>query len=165
LEWAVEKLRQHHEVRADFPIVDGVAAHGACVRSMTRFLDGVLNDESIAEFLTRWDANISPCPRIRLLHASYEQFAPLNPGSRVRLAGLHSLPLLPVEDYYEFHAVGKLWSVPRVLKTPLSLLRNTHDLSIAELLATLNDAVDRTDLIKSLGVLARAGIVLVEKSD
>lgn len=162
LEWAVAKLRGQAEIREDLPVLNGIEAQRESLARMAELLHGALTGEALSEFLSRWNANISPRPHIRLRQAAYEQFASLNDDSRVRLAGIYSLPLIPVGDHFEFHAAGRLWSVPSFMMAPLSRLRNDSDCCVAELCATLTDAAEKADFLKSVAVLARAGIVLVE---
>jgi predicted transcriptional regulator len=53
--------------------------------------------------------------------------------------------------------------VPRALVPALSQLHNGKSHSVAELAAALGNDTARDDLKKSLAVLARSGVVLVEK--
>lgn len=117
----------------------------------------------MAEFLRQWDGNIGHAPHVNLPRAPYEQFAPVTDASLVRLATLYRLPLLPFGDKFEFQAAGKLWTVPAALEPALSRLHNAHALAVADLAAGLDGDAAREDLKKSLAVLARAGVVLVEK--
>jgi hypothetical protein len=82
----------------------------------------------------------------------------------VRLATLNRLPLAPFGGQFEFKAVGKLWTVPAVLVPALALLHNARSHPVSELSAALPDDSARADLKKSLAVLARSGVVLVEKN-
>jgi hypothetical protein len=126
-------------------------------------LDSVLGDDAMAEFLHQWDGNIGHAPHIDLSRSPYEQFAAIADDSDVRLATLNRLTLQPYGDNFEFKAAGKLWTVPRALVPALSQLHNGRALSVAELSAALTNDASREDLKKSLAVLARSGVVLVEK--
>jgi hypothetical protein len=53
--------------------------------------------------------------------------------------------------------------VPRALLPALSQLHNARASTVAELSAVLESDAARDDLKKSLAVLARSGVVLVEK--
>ena len=81
----------------------------------------------------------------------------------VRLATLSRLPLTPFGESFEFKAVNNLWTVPRALIPALSQLHNARAVRVAELSAALESDSARADLKKSLAVLARSGVVLVEK--
>ena len=80
----------------------------------------------------------------------------------MRLATLNRLPLTPFGESFEFKAVNKFWTVPRTLIPALSQLHNARAVRVAELSATLESDSARADLKKSLAVLARSGVVLVE---
>lgn len=163
LGWAVSKLRRHAEVRADLPALKGEAAQAGQLKVLRGLLDEALGDGAMAEFLAQWDSNIGHAPRINLPHAPYEQFAAIDDDSLVRLATLHKLPLQPFGEHYEFKAVGKLWTVPGLLAPALGALHNARTARVGDLAARLDSDAAREDLRKSLGVLARSGVVLVEK--
>ena len=76
---------------------------------------------------------------------------------------LNRLPLTPFGEAFEFKAVGKLWTVPATLTPALGMLHNATSRRVAELGAVLTSDAARDDLKKSLAVLARSGVVLVEK--
>lgn len=164
LEWAVSKLRYHAEVRADLPMLMGTEAQAAHAQHLKTFLEEAVSDRGMAEFLGRWDTNISPSPRIRLPNSPYEQLGEFDSDSRIRLAGQHSLFLTAQGDHFEFQAAGRLWSVPPALAPSLKQLHNVRDHTVAELSVLLTDDTARGDLLKSLAVLARAGVILVEKA-
>jgi hypothetical protein len=67
------------------------------------------------------------------------------------------------EDFV-FAAAGRLWTVPRSLEPAFARLHNARAFSLAELADALSNPSAKGDLVKSLGVMARAGIVLVEKA-
>lgn len=163
LGWAVSKLRSEAQVRADLPALQGEAAQAAQMKMLRGLLDEVLNDRAMTDFLGQWDANIGHTPHIRLPGSPYEQFSDISDDSLVRLATLNRLPLTPFGESFEFKAVNKLWTVPRALIPALSQLHNARAVRVAELSATLESDSARADLKKSLAVLARSGVVLVEK--
>jgi hypothetical protein len=163
LGWAVSKLRREAAVRADLPALQGAQTQAAQMRSLRGLLDSVLGDDAMAEFLHQWDGNIGHAPHIDLLSAPYEQFAAIADDSLVRLATLNRLTLQPYGDNFEFQAAGKLWTVPRALVPALSQLHNGKTHGVATLAGALATDAAREDLKKSLAVLARAGVVLVEK--
>ena len=162
LGWAVSKLRSEAQVRADLPALQGEAAQAAQMKMLRGLLDEVLNDRAMTDFLGQWDANIGHTPHIRLPGSPYEQFSDISDGSLVRLATLNRLPLTPFGESFEFKAVNKFWTVPRTLIPALSQLHNARAVRVAELSATLESDSARADLKKSLAVLARSGVVLVE---
>ncbi len=163
LGWAVSKLRREAAVRADLPALQGEDAQVAQMKTLRGLLDTVLGDDAMAQFLGQWDGNIGHAPHINLLSAPYQQFGAIAEDSLIRLATLNRLTLQPYGDNFEFKAVGKLWTVPHALVPALSQLHNGKAHSVSELSALLANDAAREDLKKSLSVLARSGVVLVEK--
>jgi hypothetical protein len=159
LAWVTSRLRQHAELRASLPVAGG-AAQSAII---ARLVAEALRQAPIADFQREWDANIRPSPHIRLPGMAYEQFSALSDTSRIRLASLHRLALSQQGENFTFAAAGRLWTVPKSLHPTLAGLENSADITVAQLAAKLTDPAAKSDLIKSLGVLARAGVVLVEK--
>ena len=164
LGWAVSKLRSEVQVRAGLPALLDGAARIAHMRSLRDLVTTALTDEAMDEFLGQWDANIGHSPHIRLPGTPYAQFADIAQDSSVRLATLNRLPLTPFGAQFEFKAVGKLWTVPAALVPALALLHNAYSHSVSELSAVLPSDAARADLKKSLAVLARSGVVLVEQA-
>lgn len=163
LGWAVSRLRRETAVRADLPALKDEAARKARLRELRDLVAGELTDEALDDFLHQWDGNIGHAPHIDLLKAPYQQFLAVADDSLVRLATLHTLGLQPLGGNFEFRAVGRLWTVPAALAPALSQLHNAHPSRVADLSSRLATDAEREDLKKSLGVLARAGVVLVEK--
>ena len=159
LGWIVAQLRRHPELRASIP-----AAQDKIANQITQLVADTLAQVPLGDFLREWDANIRPQPHIRLPGAPYQQLAPIQDDSRIRLAALHRLSFAPQGPQFEFRAAGRLWSVPAPLQPALARLHNARALAVTELVAALTEASARDDLIKSLSVLARAGVVLVEKA-
>jgi hypothetical protein len=160
LGWVMSELRRHAELRASLP---EDAGDGEIAKRIPQLVADALEQASLKDFLRAWDANIRPHPHIRLPGAPYEQLAPLQQESRLRLAALHRLPLAPQGAHFEFRAAGRLWNVPASLHPALAKLHNAHSISLAELSAALVEPSAQQDLVRSLSVLARAGVVLVEK--
>jgi ribosomal protein L16 Arg81 hydroxylase len=160
LGWAVSQLRRHPELRASLP--DGVA-RAEIAKRIPQLVADAIGPASLEDFLREWDANIRPNPHIRLPGAPYEQLAPIQEDSRIRLAALHRLPFTQHGAHFEFRAAGRLWNVPASLQPALALLHNARCFTLAELRKALADPAASDDLVKSLSVLARAGVVLVEK--
>jgi ribosomal protein L16 Arg81 hydroxylase len=163
LGWAIAKLRAQEQVRANLPALAGAPALAAQVQTLRHLVDEMLSEQSAAEFLRAWQANIRPAPHIRLQNAPYQQFAALTDGSRIRLAALHRIFLDAKDGNFEFKAAGRLWTVPPELATAVQLLSNSRELTFAELARACGPAA-ADKLHKSIGVLARAGVVLVENS-
>jgi Cupin superfamily protein len=162
LGWVMSQLRQHPELRASLPA--DAPARGELAKKIPQLMAEALARAPLENFLHEWDANIRPNPHIRLPGAPYEQLAPLQADSRIRLASLHRLPFARNGAHFEFRAAGRLWSVPASLQPALAKLHNARASTLAELTAALSEPSAKDDLIKSLSVLARAGVVLVEKS-
>jgi hypothetical protein len=162
LGWAMSRLRRHDELRASLPIEDEAARQGITA-TIARLLPDMLREASIADFLREWDANIRPAPCIRLPEAAYEQFSAITEQSRMRLASLHRLFFSKQGEDFVFPAAGRLWTVPKSLQPAFAKLQNSHDLTVAELASALTSPAAKADLMRSLGVLAQAGVILVAK--
>ena len=162
LGWAISRMRHHAELRASLP-ANNEAAQTAIAGAIAGLLGDVLRASPLCDFLREWDANIRPSPHIRLPDAAYEQFSAITDGSRIRLASLHRLSFSQQDGNFAFAAAGRLWTVPASLQPALARLQNSQDLTVAQLAAALPEPSAKGDLLKSLGVLARAGVVLVEK--
>jgi hypothetical protein len=104
-----------------------------------------------------------PNAYIHLPDAPYEQLVALSETSLVRLASLHRLAFAPAGENFEFAAAGRLWTVPKALQPALARLQNNREVAVRELGLALTDAGARADLLKSLNVLAQAGVVLARK--
>jgi ribosomal protein L16 Arg81 hydroxylase len=160
LGWAMTRMRRHAELRASLP--------QDCEADMTgtiaRLMADTLKEAPLSDFLREWDANIRPNPHIRLPDAPYTQLSPITDNSRVRLASLHLLSFSQEAEHFVFAAAGRLWTVPGALKPALARLKNSEALSVGALASTLPDPAAKGDLLKSLGVLAQAGVVLVTRN-
>jgi hypothetical protein len=165
LGWAIARLRGQEAVRANLPALSGAAAQAAHLKTLRALVAEALGDQAMAGFLREWDANIRPVPHIRLQQAPYEQFAALTDASRIRLAALNRLFLTANGGNFEFKAAGRLWTVPPELVAAFEMLSNAQDFTLAELAAKLPGPAAVANLHKSIGVLARAGVVLVENDD
>jgi hypothetical protein len=162
LGWVMSQLRQHTELRAS--LSDDAATQARVAKQIPQLVAEALNQASLDDFLGEWDANIRPNPHIRLPDAAYDQLSPLQADSRIRLASLHRLSFSRQDGHFAFRAAGRLWSVPASLHPALARLHNARTNTLAELNAALTDPSASEDLVKSLTVLARAGVVLVEKT-
>jgi len=161
LGWVMTRLRDHAELRASLP--PGDSGQSEMAARISRLVTDTLQTAPLAQFQRQWEANIRPNPHINFPGAPYEQLAPLSETSLVRLAALHRLALSPLGDNFEFAAGGRLWTVPKALQPALAKLRNNRESAVAELAAALASPAAKSDLLKSLTVLAQAGIVLARK--
>lgn len=163
LGWAMSHLRRHEVLRASLPndanIQDDVA------KSISSLIADTLQNFTLRDFLQEWDANIRPTPHIQLPEAPYEQLSPLQAASRIRLASVHRLSFTSRGDDFEFHAAGRLWNVPKYLQPALARLHNARTITLEELSSAMDEPSHKDDLIKSLSVLARAGVILVRNTD
>jgi hypothetical protein len=160
LAWVISGLRRHAALRASLPPAGSQAGLAETIGSLVR---DALSDGSLAEFQRQWEANIRPDPHIDLPAMPYDQLSALNEDSRFRLASLSRLSFSAHGDVFEFVAAGRLWTVPKVLQPALAQLRNSREIKMKELARTLPDRAAKDDLVKSLTVLARAGVVLARK--
>ncbi len=162
LGWVVSQLRRHAELRASLP--DDPLLQSEIARTIPQLMADALHRAPLKDFLREWDANMRPNPHIRLPATPYEQFSLIQEDSRIRLASLHRLPFVPHGEHFEFRAAGRLWNVPASLQPALAMLHNARDFTLTELTAALAIPSAKDDLVKSLTVLARAGVVLVEQN-
>jgi len=161
LGWAVSRLRRHAELRASLPA--GENAQAATARTISKLLADMLQDARLADFLSEWEANIRPSPCVRLPESPYAQLSIITEADSVRLASLNRLSFSSQGEHFAFTAAGRLWTVPRVLRPALAKLRNSCDVGVSDLAARLSNPTLKNDLIKSLSVLAQAGVILVTK--
>ena len=161
LGWVMSRLRDHAELRASLPPAG--AGRADMTDKVSALVTEALRTAPLAEFQRQWEANIRPSPHIDLPAAPYEQLAPLSETSRVRLASLHRLAFSPLGENFEFAAAGRLWTVPAALQPALAQLHNNREFTVGELAAALPRPAAKGDLLKSLGVLAQAGVVLARQ--
>ena len=160
LGWVMSRLRDQADLRASLPSA-GDAWQSEMAARISTLVAETLRAAPLTEFQRQWEANIRPNPYINLPAAPYEQLAPVAESSLVRLASLHRLSLAPLGDNFEFAAGGRLWTVPKALQPVLAKLTNNREFRVAELAAALAGPAAKADLLKSLTVLAQAGVVLV----
>jgi len=161
LGWAMARLRNHAELRASLPIE--VGAREKTEGILTNLVSETLKQAPMSDFLREWDANIRPNPHIKLPEGPYVQLAPISDDTKLRLASLRLLTFSRQGENFAFAAAGRLWTVPAALMPALAKLRNSQTFSVTELAAALTTPAAKYDLVKSLGVLAQAGIILAEK--
>lgn len=163
LGWVMARLRNHDALRASLRPPGETDWQVDFTARIASLVAEALRTAPVTDFQRAWDANIRPNPHIDLPAAPYQQLAPLADSSRVRLAALHRLVFSPLGDNFEFAAAGRLWTVPKSLQPALAKLENSRAVPVGELAAMVPDAAARADLMKSLTVLARAGVVLVTR--
>jgi hypothetical protein len=163
LGWVMSRLRGQAELRASLPPPGDGAWQKETTGKIAALVSEAIAAAPLGDFQREWDANIKPHPYINLPGAPYEQLAPLTDASHIRLASLHTLAFAALGENFEFAAGGRLWTVPRSLQPALAKLRNGRSLRVADLAEGLAPAA-MTDLMKSLTVLAQAGVVLVSRS-
>jgi ribosomal protein L16 Arg81 hydroxylase len=163
LGWVMSRLRNHVELRASLPPAGNGAWRGDMTAKISALVTDALAAAPLEEFQRQWEANMRPNPYIHLPDAPYEQLAALTETSLVRLASLHRLSFAQAGENFEFAAAGRLWTVPRPLQPALARLQNNREVAVRELGRALTDAGARADLLKSLNVLAQAGVVLARK--
>ena len=162
LGWALSRLRRHAELRASLP--SGENAQADAIRTISALLAVMPNEAPLADFLSEWEANIRPSPCVRLPDAPYTQLSAVTVADSVRLASHNRLSFSSQGEHFAFTAAGRLWTVPSELKPALAKLQNSRDVGVSDLAAILSNPIAKNDLIKSLGVLAHAGVVLVSKA-
>jgi len=163
LGWVMSRLRNHAELRAGLQPAGNGTRQGDMAAKISALVTDALRAAPLEEFQLQWEANMRPNPHIRLPDAPYDQLAALSETSLVRLASLHRLAFARVGENFEFAAAGRLWTVPKALQPALAQLQNNRECAVRELGLALTDAGAKADLLKSLGVLAQAGVVLARK--
>lgn len=160
LGWVMSSLRDHADLRASLA---PEGQQGDIAKRISKLVTDALQGASLAEFQRQWEANIRPNPHIDLPGAPYQQLAPLGEASLVRLAALHRLVFSHLGDNFAFSAGGRSWTVPKALQPALAKLANNREWRVADLAEGLANPAAKSDLLKSLNVLAQAGIVLARK--
>ena len=163
LGWVMSRLRNHAELRAALPPAGDGTWRADRTAKISALVADALRAAPLEEFQLQWEANMRPNPHMHLPDAPYEQLAALSETSLVRLASLHRLAFARTGENFEFAAAGRLWTVPKALQPALAQLQNNREFAVRELGLALPDAGARADLLKSLGVLAHAGVVLARK--
>lgn len=163
LGWVMSRLSAQADLRASLPPPGDGRPRAETENNIAALVSEALRAAPLAEFQRQWEANIRPNPHINLPAGPYEQLAPLSETSRVRLASLHRLSFSPLGENFEFAAAGRIWTVPKALQPALEKLRNNREFPVTELAAALPNPGAKGDLLKSLTVLAHAGVVLARK--
>src|SRR5581483_8017293 len=140
LGWVMSRLKNNAELRASLPPAGDGAWRPTMEMKIAALVTDALRAARLEEFQRQWEANIRPDPHINLPGAPYEQLAPLNENSLVRLASLHRLSFARADENFEFAAAGRLWTVPKALQPALAKLQNNRELSVRELGLVLTDA-------------------------
>ena len=157
------RLKKHAEVRANLPLPGSAREQKALLERLRQILDESLSGSIIEDFWKDWEANIGPNePRIRLPISPAEQSAAPTAGSRIRLAAANRLQLISMGDSFEFSANNIIYAVPPEIAPAFAALKHSQSRSLAELSALVAGTEAIFKLEKSIGVLARAGIILIE---
>lgn len=165
LNWAASRLRRHSALaRKDLPVLAGREARAAHIAALRSLVADCLTEAAIDEFLQDATEHQHGHPDMRLPQAPHTQLAALTDGSLVRLASSSSLLLRAEGDAVTFHAYGKNYRVPAFVQPALALLSDDRAVSVADLRACLQGDTARASLMDGLAMLARAGVVLVEKA-
>ena len=122
-----------------------------------------LGDTAIEDFLRDAGEHAHGRAPIRLPQAPYDQAAPLQDKSLIRLASSPRLLLKTEADKVSFNAYGKNYSVPLYVKPALELLRDDRAIPLAELCAAVKGGEAAANLRRGLVMLASVGVVLIEE--
>jgi ribosomal protein L16 Arg81 hydroxylase len=163
LRWMTERLRAQDLVREDLPALGDAPAQAAYLVKLRAIVNQAMDDGLIDAFRREWEGDSFPNTRINLPQAPYEQLGPIDDRSTIRLTAAHRLAFVPAGTNVEFKANGKLYVVPADMVPALALLVDTRAFTVAELAARVAGETAVANLRKCLTVLARAGILLVEK--
>lgn len=162
LRWVLGSLRRNPEIRACLPNRASSRAQWKFLSALQDELASAVGQSSLQKFQQEWEANICPSPHIHLPNAPYDQSSPLTPAKRIRLAALYRLSFSEEDGVWGFKASGVNWTVPAELIPALEKLSNDADIPVQELGECLANQKDIEKLHKSLGVLARAGVILIK---
>jgi hypothetical protein len=162
LNWMAGKLRGNAHLRRDLPVMaDARKAHMAQLRAIVAER---LSDDAIGDFLRDAGEHLHGSPPVRFPQGPYDQAAPLQDGSRIRLASSPCLALVTLGDKVTFNAYNKNYSVPAYVQPALALLSDGRAIPLGELCAVVEGDIAVANLKKGLAMLAKAGVVLVEAS-
>jgi ribosomal protein L16 Arg81 hydroxylase len=163
LNWMVMKLRTDVHLRRNLPLLQNVTAREAYMAQLRAIVTQALGDTAIEDFLRDAGEHAHGRAPIRLPQAPYDQAAPLQDKSLIRLASSPRLLLKTEADKVSFNAYGKNYSVPLYVKPALELLRDDRVIPLAELYAAVNGGEAAANLRRGLAMLASAGVVLIEE--
>jgi ribosomal protein L16 Arg81 hydroxylase len=165
LQSVIGRLRRHAAVRADLPRLEDVRGQKAYLKALRPLIAEALSDEAIAQFRHEWEGDLRPLRHIRLPEMPYVQNEPLNDTHRIRLAAAHHLHFERNGANMEFKAHGVVWGgLPPNLVPALEMLNDQDAVSLAALCGLLDGEKAKANLRQTLAVLARGGVVLVEKA-
>jgi len=163
LRWVVSRVLENADARRNLPRAGDAAGQTEYAAAVKDLVLQAMQGDALTEFVRLWEAGIGPNPHIRLPGAPLLQLAPLTERSRLRLSLAQKLMFKRLEaGLFEFAANGSLYAVHEELVAALSLLRHRRDTTFGELLAKTSGQAAREKLEKSLGVMARAGILLID---
>lgn len=165
LNWLASRLRRNSAIaRKDIPVLAGTNARGAHIAALRTAITACMTEAAIDEFLQEAAEHQHGHPDLQLPQSPAMQLAPLGETSRIRLASATSLFLRKDGEAVSFNAYGKNYRVPAFVEPALALLNDVRAVPVVELRARLESDVARASLMDGLGMLARAGVVLVENS-
>jgi ribosomal protein L16 Arg81 hydroxylase len=162
LNWMVMKLRGEVHLRRNLPLLQDIAARQAYMAQLRAIVTQALGDAAIEDFMRDAGEHAHGRAPIRLPRAPYDQVAPLQDESLIRLASSPRLLLRTEADKVTFNAYGKNYSVPIYVKPALDLLRDDRAIPLGQLCAAV-DGEAVANLRRGLAMLASAGVVLVEE--
>jgi ribosomal protein L16 Arg81 hydroxylase len=162
LNWMVMKLRGEVHLRRNLPLLQDITARQAYMAQLRAIVTQALGDAAIEDFMRDAGEHAHGRAPIRLPRAPYDQVAPLQDESLIRLASSPRLLLRTEADKVTFNAYGKNYSVPIYVKPALDLLRDDRAIPLGQLCAAV-DGEAVANLRRGLAMLASAGVVLVEE--
>jgi ribosomal protein L16 Arg81 hydroxylase len=162
LNWMVMKLRGEVHLRRNLPLLQDITARQAYMAQLRAIVTQALGDAAIEDFMRDAGEHAHGRAPMRLPRAPYDQVAPLQDESLIRLASSPRLLLRTEADKVTFNAYGKNYSVPIYVKPALDLLRDDRAIPLGQLCAAV-DGEAVANLRRGLAMLASAGVVLVEE--
>lgn len=163
LNWMAMKLRGDVHLRRNLPVLRDTAVRQAYMAQLRAIVMRALGDAAIEDFLRDAGDHAHGRAPIRLPQAPYDQAAPLQDKSLIRLASSPRLLLKTEADKVSFHAYGKNYSVPLYVKPALEMLTDDRAIPLAQLCDAVNGEGAADSLRRGLALLASAGVVLVEE--
>jgi hypothetical protein len=141
LNWLVEELKRHAEVRMNVPHLASETDQKQYVQRLRELLTDAWDDGVMERFIAEWEAQIPVRPHIRLPFAPIEGRAPITMETKVRLASSRRVAFTgrPINGLVSYIASGIRGECSEDLVPALQELRGTSSRSVAELSAHLSD--------------------------
>jgi len=162
LNWTMQRLRSNVHLRRNLPLLRDAAGRKAYMAQLRAAVAETLGDTAIDDFMHDAGEHVHGRAPIRLPQAPYDQAAPLQDQSRIRLASSPRLSLRVRDDKVAFNAYGKSYSVPAYVRPALELLSDKRAIPVSELCAAVEGEAATASLKQGLAMLARAGVVVIE---